>query len=326
MIFSPDDSTEKNIGILICVNAIKYRIGTCRLHTILARRLCGLGYYVMYFDPAGIGDSEGVFQEKDIQEHHIDIEKGKYKEDIEDAITKFQSFVSLDKIISIGLCGGAISVLIEARDDDRVSDLILLGIPVIQPDTEGNQDEKEFDEASTIVTEEQASMALSSMLVKVFSMATWKRAMRFEINWKNELRVMITSLAMIIKKMMKKFGKTGTRGDKDILLNDEPITDHPRYNILFQKSLGRVFAREGRVLFAFGDLDLITWQFKSEILDKALSAGNPYEHLYEAHILKNTNHVFTARESQIELFGIIESWLNERYVVAKTRSDSWSPF
>ncbi len=62
MAFLPDHHcTTKRVGIVISVNAIKYRIGTFRLHALLARKLCSLGYYVLYFDPAGIGDSEGEF-------------------------------------------------------------------------------------------------------------------------------------------------------------------------------------------------------------------------------------------------------------------------
>ena len=59
MLYSPDRPVEQRVGVLISVNAVKYRIGTFRLHVLLARKFCELGFFVLTFDPEGIGDSEG---------------------------------------------------------------------------------------------------------------------------------------------------------------------------------------------------------------------------------------------------------------------------
>ena len=50
---------EKKVGINLLDPGIKYRVAPNRLNIKLARRLCQNGYYVLRFDPAGIGDSEG---------------------------------------------------------------------------------------------------------------------------------------------------------------------------------------------------------------------------------------------------------------------------
>src|SRR4030042_6277377 len=50
---------EKKIGVNLLNPGIKYRVAPNRLNVKLARRLCQNGYYVLRFDPCGVGDSEG---------------------------------------------------------------------------------------------------------------------------------------------------------------------------------------------------------------------------------------------------------------------------
>jgi dipeptidyl aminopeptidase/acylaminoacyl peptidase len=69
------------------------------------------------------------------------------------------------------------------------------------------------------------------------------------------------------------------------------------------------------MLFVFADQDFVTWQFKSEFQDRALSPGNLYEGIYEIHVLENANHVFSSEDSQVKLFARVGDWLGKRFPV-----------
>src|SRR5262245_9826865 len=161
MLYRPSASGDRRVGVLISVNAIKYRLGTFRLHVLLARKLCELGYTVFSFDPEGIGDSEGEFDYKLLSEHYFDIQTGKYNQDLADAIDFFAQTAQLDSLLLCGLCGGAISVLMEGGADKRVQGLILLNIPVLVEDLKRQGKE---DTAGKITSSESASTLLKGKL------------------------------------------------------------------------------------------------------------------------------------------------------------------
>lgn len=313
MTFCPEvRSSRRKVGIIISVNAIKYRIGTFRLHTLLARHLSRIGYYVMYFDPAGIGDSEGGFEQKYLIEHYRDIQKGKYGEDIMDAISFFKSQFQLDSLVLFGLCGGAISMLIAAARDSRVDGLILLGLPVLVENIEGKNEE--FDEASVITSQEQASRTLLSLLRKSINIHTWIKVFTFKIAWKKETRIAVKALTVLVTKHIEKL-RNFIRKKQSMTLGNTPVSQHPQFNMHFQHSFAKFTSREGKILFVFAELDFVTWLFKSEFQDTALGPYNPYEHLYEIHVIKRANHIFSAKDSQLQLGEILEKWLQQNYSI-----------
>ena len=104
----------------------------------MARKLNEMGYYIMTFDPSGIGDSEGAFEEKLVIEHNFDIEMGRHSEDTEDAVKYFLEKFQLEEVVIYGLCGGAISGLFASQSMPNVTGLILLGIPVLNTQTNPN--------------------------------------------------------------------------------------------------------------------------------------------------------------------------------------------
>ena len=311
MLFIPDnEDTEKKVGIILSVDAVKYRIGTFRLHTLLAREWCRSGYHVMYFDPAGIGDSEGYFEEKYVIEHHLDIARGKYNEDTLDAVSFFKSQFPLDSMLLFGLCGGAVSVTISAGLDPRIDGLILLAVPVLFDDVRKIDGDTE-DHVSIITTGGYARNVLKTVFKKVFSPQSWIKLVKLKINWREIYRVSSKALRVAIKDTQQKI--SGILRKKKRIAGSDPVSEHPRFNRLFQESLFRFFSRGKKILFIFGELDFVTWDFKSEFQDKALSPGNPYEGLYEIHMIKDANHIFAGKEAYRKINGIIRDWLSGNF-------------
>ena len=320
MIYEPETApSEPRTGVLFCVDAIKYRPGTYRLHAILARWLAARGFVALTFDPAGIGDSEGVFEEKFLREHYLEIQRGKYTQDIHDAAAFFRSQSALDRLLVFGLCGGALSMLIAAADGLRPDGVVLAAVPVLLEATENLA--MDDDEAATITSEKHATGVLLEFLKKLGEKETWDKLVHLRIDWKTNLRVARKAGAVIVRKTTAKALRAMGRRDSDA---DVPSSDNPRFNPLFQESFLASARRGVPMLFVFADQDFITWQFRSEFEEIVLRPGNPWESTYEIHEIPNSNHIFSAPESRRLLFECLGDWLDRRFALREAeRGTPW---
>lgn len=313
MLYEPEHpGAGPRTGVLFCVDAIKYRVGTYRLHTMLARWLAERGYFAMTFDPAGIGDSEGVFEEKFRRAHHLDIQRGKYKEDTHDASALFQAQCKVERVMLFGVCGGAISMLIAGATDPRANGLILAAVPVLL-EAEDNLAQDD-DEVAIINSERHAGAVLADFVKKVGSGETWRKLASFDIHWATNIKIALKATSVFVQKTMSRFIhplKKKADGKRDL-----PMSQHPRFNRLFQDSFHSVAERGLPILLVFADQDPITWQFKSEFQDIVLHRGNPWERVYEIYEIEKSNHVFSAPESRQRLFECLGDWLARRFPVA----------
>jgi pimeloyl-ACP methyl ester carboxylesterase len=298
--------------VVISVNSIRYRIGANRLHTRLARELCDLGYHVFCFDPAGVGDSEGAFEEKPLREHYLDIQNGKYLEDTMDAVTFFLERYELDQLVFLGLCGGAVSMLISAGDDNRANGVVLLAMPIL---TEPLEDQGAVEEeTSTITSEVMAGRVLTTAARKLLDREIWKKILTLRVDWKSESKIARKAVAVMMHRTVENAtSRLPWRSKAPI--GEAPVSSHPRFNILLQRAFTAVAKRGCPMLFVFAEQDFVTWQFKSEFQDRALPPGNPYEGLYAIHVVENANHVFSAEDSQAKLSVHVCGWLGKHFPV-----------
>jgi pimeloyl-ACP methyl ester carboxylesterase len=298
MLYEPDSVQSRRIGIVISVNAVKYRVGTFRLHVLLARMLCELGYSVLSFDPEGIGDSEGNFDYKLLSEHFYDIQTGKYSNDLSDAIDFFWKECRLDSLLLLGLCGGAISVLMEAGGDARVSGLILLNIPVLVEDLNRRG---QVDNAAMITSTESASTLLATKLRRVAQWSFWQRLLRLEVDLREEGRLIAKSATVLAQRIGGKITGLTSARQRVAQALAEPVSTNRLYNMHFQTAFARSMSAHKRVYFLFAELDQWTWVFKSEFQDMILTPGNRYEADCRVEVIGASNHIFSGRESQAEL-------------------------
>ncbi|MDH4222233.1 MAG: alpha/beta fold hydrolase, partial [candidate division Zixibacteria bacterium] len=149
---------SEKIGVIISVSALKYRICSYRLNVKIARKLSRQGFYVLRFDPLGVGDSQGNFPVTSGLKHFLEIQTGRYVKDTLAAIDFFKQEYDLDKIVLLGLCGGAITMLFAGAQDPAVDKLILLGVPVLFE----NISETKLEFKDTITTPEYAKQVLST--------------------------------------------------------------------------------------------------------------------------------------------------------------------
>lgn len=311
ILHEPDGSTRPahRTGILIPVSAIKPRGGSFRLHTLLARQLARDGYFVLCFDPAGVGDSEGEFEHKLLMSHYLDIQNGRYDQDLSDASQFFRAECSLAHLLQLGLCGGAISALINAGHAGDVDGLILLGLPVFREDVQ--RFGRGVDNAAKITSPEKALDVLGPKLRKLLSADFWWRLVTLRVDLAEEARLVARSAGILARNALRPRRSAADAGR--LTSRSTPLSNHPRYNPLFQGALTRFLERRGQALLVFGALDHATSIFRSEFLDPAGDRLEPYASQFTVKVIEGANHIFSAGDSQAALFSQVSAWLRERY-------------
>ena len=113
----PDETASR--GLLVVTGGPTYRVGPHRTNVMLGRDLVEAGIPVMRFDFRGTGDSDGDLRTLK--------RGGPVLDDISAAIdTFFEQVPGLEEVVLWGLCRGAIRTLEYARQDHRVSGIVLL--------------------------------------------------------------------------------------------------------------------------------------------------------------------------------------------------------
>ena len=202
-------------------------------------------------------------------------------------------------------------MLIAAATDPRADGLILAAVPVLL-EAEDNLAQDD-DEAATITAERHAVGVLADFAQKLGSGETWRTLARFDIYWSTNLKVSVKAASVLVRKTASRSLRLlrGRAGGREV-----PMSQHPRFNRLFQESFLAIAERGLPMLLEFADQDFITWQFKSEFQDVVLHRGNPWEHTYEIHEIERSNHVFSAPDSRQRLFECIGDWLTRYFPVA----------
>ena len=107
--------------VILINSGVIHRVGSNRLHVLLARALSGLGVTTFRFDLAGIGDSERPAEALSLRDS--------VERDIADACAYLASTQKAERFVMIGLCSGAHDALCSALREPRAVGAVLLDIP-----------------------------------------------------------------------------------------------------------------------------------------------------------------------------------------------------
>jgi pimeloyl-ACP methyl ester carboxylesterase len=105
-------------GVLLVNSGILHRVGACRLHVRIARRLAAEGFQVVRFDFSGIGDSG-------VRRDDLAFEASAVAE-MRETMDQLQRTRGLEHFVPMGLCSGADMAFEAAKVDERVTRLVLL--------------------------------------------------------------------------------------------------------------------------------------------------------------------------------------------------------
>jgi pimeloyl-ACP methyl ester carboxylesterase len=280
-----------DVAILLLNAGLKMRVGPHRIYSRMADCFAELGYTVLRFDFAGLGDSEGEVTEKQTADFYGSMQAGRYVADTIAAMDWLQRTRGVSRFVAAGLCGGAITALLAAETDPRIIALLGLGMPVIL-------DGAHID-FSKYMTEGQLRGTRDGYLwkLRLWDARVWKSWWRF-VTFQSDYGLITRALLNPLKKRLR-------RGA--VAAPAEAPTDNtnPRFAPAFQ----RVLAGRKPVLLVFGEGDRLYLEFEEKFLQRHRAQLSTEGDRYELHLTKHANHIFSLPEWQTDMLECCTRWL-----------------
>jgi uncharacterized protein len=279
---------SKRIGINLLNPGIKYRVAPNRLNVKLARTLCSKGYYVLRFDPAGIGDSEGELASGDLITNIWGrIQTGMFISDVKCSNRLFMEKYGLDKLFLIGNCGGAITALLSSGGFHQPDGLILIDIPItIDGDNKSSSYAENISAGGAY-----SNKAFRGYVQNLTSMESWWRLLTL----KSDFKAMAAALnSMVTKKVLRRETK-----DYEIKhLNHEAVN-----------TLDSYLAKYKRVLFILAGNDANSSVLLNKFFPKYLREYSRSSDQIRVRVVEHANHIYAWYPWQEQLFSLICDWL-----------------
>jgi pimeloyl-ACP methyl ester carboxylesterase len=292
--------SDRRIGVNLLNPGLKYRVAPHRLNVKLARELCRKGYYVLRFDPAGIGDSEGDLPEGIlVGDIWGEIQRGLFVPDTLSANDFFAERYGLDGLILMGNCGGAITSLLATKKDPRIAALCMIDTPVILWSSKMTFSDLAVEEG------EKTDRLYSEYVKRIFDAKSWYRFFTL----KTDYRALRKILTMRVRAMIPKTSDSAfLPGNLDRLCKEKNL------NRLFFESI-QAFIDKGRpVLFVQAGNDpgveIFQKYFQDGFLKERLRNGLSPE-LIEMFMIEKANHIYTLTEWQEMLINRVLSWIEK---------------
>ncbi len=280
---SPDDPRQlvifPNGGVMGCE-------GDYRAHLSMARHLAAGGYHVLRFSPTGLGYSDGHIPDCAQKNLYNQIENGLMVDDIRAAVNFSRTLGGFSSITLSGICGGAISSFLAAAEIDEVGYVMPIGIPVILDD--------ESQDYSKRLLALDKHYVLKMYLDKILSPKSW---LRF-ISGRSD----VTTIWSTIKAFFR---------GKDSYLAKEEDKSKFAENPKFFKAARKIFKKQKKVFFIFGDSDGFWWEFQKLFLKRHYDGAKelPFD-LYVAH---RANHMLNIPEMQSDVASAMLAWMRTQH-------------
>lgn len=305
ILHEPAVPLEPRIGVNLLNPGLKSRVAPNRLNVVLARRLCDLGYFVLRFDPPGIGDSAGELPEEILPELWQKVQRGAFVEATRLANDAFAAECGLEEIVGIGNCGGAITALLEARTDPRVRRLILIDLPVTLRDTD-------LGKQKQIRGARHGTKVLRGYLRRMKDPQAWLRLFTLRSN----VRVIGQAIrARFVDPVRDAGKKADPQAPPPAGLAPGEVLSRP-----FVDAMTAFHDRGGVALFVnAGDYDN-TFVFERLFAETYLRPGTEWASRHARRVVEAANHVYGTMEWRSQLREAIETWLSETASVPVARA------
>lgn len=285
----PDnDVIIKKTWINILNPGLKNRVSPNRLNIKIARMLCKKGFYVLRFDPKGIGDSEGdISNNSDLRaDLWGDIQKGLFVEDTLASITFLTNTINIQSVVLIGVCGGAITAILSAHRNKNINGLILVDTPIRITTSDMR--------LSNIIIE---NAQYKEILKNIFKKNSWSKL--YKLHGSDNVYSFINHISRnILKRLMKLF-----------IFNNNMQHVSERFNYEFFHAFN-ILVKKIDILFIFSEND-VTFREWNEDMGQYIKKFQNKKY-FQIKTIKNANHVYTEEEWQSELFKNIDNWI-EKY-------------
>ena len=293
---TPPNSHHSRPTIVLLSPGVKMRVGPHRLYNRMTDAFNRLGFTVFKFDFVGLGDSEGELDRDLLAEVYNDTESGAFVSDGVDALDWLQLNRGTTSFLLGGLCGGAITGILLAKNDARVHGLISLGITVTLA----------MGKAGRLKNATQGELAAlrRGYIRRIFHPKSWLRLLTFQSDFRT-----------ILKSVGQLFTKRKTT--RPIAVNEtSPQQDVSNANPLFPPAFFGMTKEERKILLIFSGSDRLYWEFEEKFAQPFANDLVEVEDAYELHVVKDANHVFSFREWEQEMLEICKNWLEANFLLA----------
>lgn len=286
----PDARYRQSTAIVLLSPGVKMRVAPHRLYNDMADVFAGMGYPVLRFDFAGLGDAEGTMEDTLLADLYGKVQVGCYKADTVAAMDWLDAEHGLDRFVLAGLCGGAITGLLTGAEDGRVKGLLALGIPVIL-------DNADVD-ASQYVTRGQLKDLRRGYIQRLLSPKSWLRLLTFQ-----------TDFGMLFRSLLGR-GKTGAAeaGSAD---GEAAVPDN--FNTLFPEAFFGLVANERPVCLVFSGADRLHYEYEEKFVARYGERLSAPGLAYETHVIEHANHILSAPEHKSRMLEIAGRWLSRHF-------------
>lgn len=286
----PETRRVRTPAVILLSPGVKYRVAPHRLYVKLARHLERLGYAVLRFDFAGLGDSEGTLVETGTADFYGTVQSGRYVEDTRCAMDWMAAEYGISRFVLAGLCGGAITGLLAGASDPRVESLVALGLPV-------QLDSTSVDPSRYLTTGELEQWR-EGYRSKLRDPRSWLRLLTFRSNYRVILRVLTSA-------------RRTSGPSKATSLPVAEQTPADNFNRLVPPAL-EAMIRDRRVLLIFGEADRLHSIYEERLACPYESMLRRHGHNVELHVVPGANHTFSLPVWEESMRRHVEAWLEAR--------------
>ncbi len=288
ILHQPDAAVARGVCVLLLSPGTKGRVGPHRLYRKIAARLVPLGFHVLRFDYHGLGDSAGEISDDVLVDMYNSIMGGRYVGDTVAAMDWMASSHGITRFVGSGLCGGSISALPTAAEDERIECLLTLGIPTVLDGGAENW--------SRFVSQGRLHVLRRGYLRKLTDLRSWRRLLSgkssYSVIWK------------ALRSRHKRLQASESDGSRTI-----PDNVNPRFAPAFLSIL-----ESGRpILMVFSGADRLHYDFQEKFQARNVKRTKPVEHQYQVHVIDGANHVLSNRTWITEFLDLSVVWLGARY-------------
>ena len=287
----PDKSIRKKSAIILLSPGIKMRVAPHRMYNKMAEKYAELGFPVLRFDFYGLGDAEGHIEINQLSNIYNSIQLGRYTNDTISSLDWFQKEYGINDFIVGGLCGGAITGLLTAENDSRITALLALGIPV-SLDVGDNNWHKYLSRG-------QLDQLGGGYLKNLLKPKSWLRLLTFQ----SDYRVIFKSIK---QKIVSKSDKNKSR-NKSNINDDQNINDNT--NPMFSNAFFSMLETSRPMLHIFSGNDRLAWEFEEKFVEPNEKRLANYKSLYEIHTIENANHILSHPDWFNQMLDISSAWL-----------------
>lgn len=280
------EDRSKPFAILLSPG-VKMRVGPGRLYIPVTKLLNELGFSVLRFDFYGLGDSEGELEEELLADVYNNIEVGRYVDDSIAAMDYVAHEIGATHFLLGGLCGGAITGLLTAQCDSRVTALLSIGMTVTLASNSATP--------AKYLTQNELATLRSGYLSKVLDIGSWARLLTF----KSDYSALYRSLAQPFRRSVKLSEK-----------NKPPEEQRGDVNPLFPKAYLDFLNRGGKALMIFSGADRLYGQYQEKFLAYHKQELDQVSDQIVEYVIPDANHVVSFGKWREELLSRTSAWLD----------------